>query len=344
MPTVQDLAAQLVGEIPGLPMLFARNYVNQALDSISRDKLWSWNVNEGVIIVPQLITTGTVTVTNFDNTVQFDAAAQTALNAAAVANPPLASRQFRTMGGPIYNLVAYDTVTGIGTLDRIYIANTAANQQYQIYKCYYGPPSNDGVTPVTDFLRYLTINDPINGYTIAGQRLTMSREKLNRRDPMRGAQGQPYYTASYRPTPNQMNSDGSIPRNADSGIMQYEWWPHPVFAQGYIVQYERQNLALGFADYLPNQCPPALLRYKAQEFAMRWAQQNMGRIPELKGVNWPLLLIEVEKKYNFELVGAKRNDNEILTDILRPGSAGIMDFFGPIDSNWAQSHGVAGWN
>lgn len=76
---------------------------------------------------------------------------------------------------------------------------------------------------------------------------------------------------------------------------------------------------------------------------MRWAQQNAGRIPELKGVNWPLLLLEVEKRYNFELVGAKRNDQEILTDILRPGTAGIMDFFGPIDSNWAQSHGVESW-
>lgn len=343
MPTVQDLSAQLVGEIPGLPMLFARNYVNQAIDEVSRDKLWSWNVNEGIIIAPQIITTGSVTVTNFSPTITFDATAMVALNAVALANPPLTERQFRVGGGPLYNIVAYDTGTGEATLDRIYLANTAASQEYQIYKCYYGPPSMDGVTPTTDFLRYLTINDPINGYVISGKRLSMTRETLNRRDPMRGSQGQPYYTATYRPTPNQMAADGSIPRGLNQGIMQYEWWPHPVFGQAYIVQYERQNLSLGFSDYLPNQCPPNLIRYKAQEFAIRWAQQNAGRIPELKGVNWPLLLVEVEKKYNFVLVGAKRNDNEILTEILRPGTAGIMDFFGPVDSNWAQSHGVAGW-
>lgn len=343
MPTVQELATQLVGEIPGLPMLFAKNYVNQAIDSVSRDKLWSWNVNEGIIIVPQLVTDGTVNLTNFSNQIQFDSVAQAALLPLAMANPPLTTRQFRTMGGPVYNLVGYDTGTGIGTLDRIYIATSANNQEYQIYKCYYGAPSRDGITPSNDFLRYLTINDPINGYTIAGKRLTMTRETLNRRDPMRGAQGQPYYTATYRPGPNQMNTNGSIPRGKDDGVMQYEWWPSPVFAQAYVVQYERQNLSLNFSDYLPHQCPPNLIRYKAQEFCMRWAQQNAGRIPELKGVNWPLLLLEVEKRYNFELVGAKRNDQEILTDILRPGTAGIMDFFGPIDSNWAQSHGVESW-
>lgn len=343
MPTVQDLAAQLVGEVPGLPYLFARNYLNQALDEVSREKLWSWNINEGVMIVPQKISTGTVDVTNFSNTVQFDATAKAALDAVVLAKPPLIERQFRTMNGPVYNLVGYDNTTGIGTLDRIYIANTATQQQYQVYKCYYGPPSHDGVNPVTDFLRYLTINDPINGYTISGKRLYLSREVLNRRDPLRGAQGQPYYTALYRPTPNQMNADGSIPRGAGLNIMQYEWWPHPVFGMGYLVQYERQNLVLNFQDYLPNQVPPQLIRYKAQEFALRWAQQNAGRIPELKGVNWPLLLSEAQKMYRVNLVGAKRNDNEILAEILRPGSAGIMDFFGPIDSNWAQSHGVAAW-
>lgn len=343
MPTVLELATQLVGEFPGLPQLFARNYISQALDSISRDRLWSWDINEGIVIAPQLITTGLVNVTNFSNQVQFDATAQAALLPQLLANPPLTSRQFRIMGGPIYNLVGYDNTTGIGTLDRIYVATTATGSEYQIYKCYYGAPSNDGVTPTTDFLRYLTVLDPINGYTLADKRLTLTRSQLNRRDPMRGSQGQPYYIATYRPTPNAMASDGSIPRGINDGMMQYEWWPHPVYAQAYLVQYQRQYLSLGFNEYLPNQCPPNLLRYKAQELCMRWAQQNAGRIPELKGVNWTVLLLEVQKKYNFELVGAKRNDTEILTEILRPGSAHLMDLLGPVDSNWAQSHGVAGW-
>jgi hypothetical protein len=71
--------------------------------------------------------------------------------------------------------------------------------------------------------------------------------------------------------------------------------------------------------------------------------QNAGRIPELKGVDWRFALSEVEKKYNFELVGAKRNDKEIVLDIIHPGSTGIYDFQGPIDSNYAQSHGILGY-
>lgn len=344
MPTLQDLSAQMVGEIPGLPYLFARNYINQALDEISRESLWSWNINEGIIIAPQLVTTGAVDVTRYSNTVQFNATAQAALNPLVLANPPLNQRQFRVGSGPIYNLVAYDDTTGIGTLDRIYMEATATGQLYQIYRCYYSAPSNDGTTPVYDFLRYLSILDPINGYTIAGNRLTMTREKLNRRDPMRGAQGQPYYVATYRPTPN-LQTTGEPDRSSPllQGMMQYEWWPHPVYGQEYLVQYERQNLQLQPNEYLPNQMPPNLVRYKAWEFGYRWAQTNMSRVPELKGVNWPLLLNEVQKKYSVELVGAKRNDQEIQTTIIRPGTAGIMDFFGPIDSNWAQSHGVASW-
>jgi hypothetical protein len=141
-----------------------------------------------------------------------------------------------------------------------------------------------------------------------------------------------------------MGSGGAIPRGATDGIMQYEFWPHPVFGQQLLAQYERQNLNLAFTDYLPTDLEDALVRYKAQEFCFRWAQQNAGRVPELKGVNWPLLLAEVQNKYSKELVGAKRNDDERLIRVIRPGTSNIMNFFGPIDSNWAQSHGVMGWN
>lgn len=340
MPTLQDLAAQLVGEIPGLSFLFARKYVLQALDEISRDYLWSWNINEGMIIIPQLVADGTVTVTNFSNQIQFDSQAKTVLDTLVLANPPLIERQFRTMGGPIYNIIGYDTDTGIATLDRIYIANSAAQQEYQIYKCYYGPPSVDGVTPDTNFLRYLTINDPINGYTISGKNLTMTRETLNRRDPMRGAQGQMYYAASYKPSPA---SNGTFPNGVNVGYMQYEFWPHPVFGQQLLAQYAAKTISLQTNQELPAQLSPQLVRYKAQEFALRWAQQNVGRVPELKGVNWPLLLAEAQRKYAFDLVGAKRDDTEITFSILRPGNQNIMNFFGPVDSNWAQSHGVPQW-
>lgn len=333
-----ELAADLSGQIPGLPNIFARKFINRAMTEVKREKLWTWNTAEGVIITPQIISSGgLVSVTQFSPTITFDATSIMALLPYVLANPPLTQRQFRIGPGPIYNIIGYNPTTGVATLDRIYGEATAPTQQYSIYRCYYGAPSNDGTTPVYDFLRYLVINNPIQGYVIAGRRLNMSREEINRRDPLRGAIGNPYYTAMYKPTPNTGNNTTS----PNFGQMQYEFWPHPTYQQSLIATYERLHVDLQPTDYFPNQCPTLLVTYKALEFGYRWAMQNAARLPELKGVNWLAALTDVKAQYRIELVSAKRNDSEISPTILRPGSGGLYDYIGPIDSNFAQSHGVS---
>lgn len=337
MPTLQDQAAELTLQIPGLSNLLARKFINRAFEEIKRERLWSWNIGEGILITPQLVQgAGTASTTQFSFNVQFDSVAQTALAPLVLANPPLTTRQFRVGAGPVYNLVGYNAGTGVGVLDRIYTEDTAGNISYQIYKVYYGPPSVDGITPNVDFLRYLSINNPIQGYTIAGRRLYMTREELNRRDPLRGAQGNPYYAVPYRPTPNT----GSQTSSPTLGIMQYELWPGPTFQQALVCQYEKQHVEMQPKDYFPNQCSVPLIQYRAFEYAYRWAAGNVGRVPTLQGIDWRFLLAEVQKKYKEDLVMAKKNDNEIMLSIIRPGSAGLYDFWGPIDSNFFQSHGL----
>ena len=63
MPTLIEMAAELTGSIPGLSRSFARKYVNQALEEIQRDYLWSWNTAQGVMVFPTAITAGTVATT-----------------------------------------------------------------------------------------------------------------------------------------------------------------------------------------------------------------------------------------------------------------------------------------
>lgn len=344
MPQLIELASEITGEVPGISHQFARKYINQALSSIQRDYLWSWNIGEGILITPGALGTGTVSVTLWSRNVTFDSNAQAVLNPLVISNDPnsIIKRQFRLPNGPVYNILGYDPGTGIATLDRIYTEPTNPTATFVIYRCYYDPPSSDGIIPNSDFLRYLSILNPIQGYTISGRRLTGTREMLNRRDPLRGAQGYPYYAFAYKPTQGVLN--GQQTSGPTNGITQYELWPHPTFQQAYPAQYEKQHVDLALNDYIPNQCPPNLIRYKAKELAFRWAMQNMGRIPELKGVDWRFALTEIQKKYNFELVGAKRNDKEIVLDIIHPGSNGIWDFQGPIDSNFAQSHGILGYS
>ncbi len=348
MPTIQDLATQLVGEVPSLPRLFAFKYINKALQEVRREKLWSWNVGTGVLISPDAVSTGTVTTVQGDARVTFDAAAMAALLPLVLANPPLIARQFRTGGsGPLYNILAYDAGSGVATLDKIYGEQSAGGAIYSIYKCYYGPPSTDGVTPNNDFLRYLSINNVIQGYVIAGKRLYMQGSDLNRRDPLRGALGYPYYMATYAPGPIPTppnNVTGTAYNNPTYGQMQYEMWPHPTFHIQYNCLYERLHVDMLAGDYIPATCPDTLVTYKANEYAYRWALTNSGRIPELKGVDWRMLLLESKGRYDKALVSAKRNDNEISVTIIKPGAMGMYALQGPLDSDFMQSHGVPGFD
>lgn len=348
MPTLLDLSTQLVGEIPGLPRLFAFKYINKALQEVRREMLWSWNVGEGVLISPLSVGNGTVTTVQGSPNVTFDTTAQAALTPLVLANPPLIARQFRTGGtGPIYNILAYNAGTGVMQLDKIYGEGSASGALYTIYKCYYGPPSTDGVTPNNDFLRYLSINNVVQGYSIMGRRLYMTGVELNRRDPLRGALGFPYYMATYTPTPIPSppnNITGTAYNNPGYGQMQYEAWPHPVFQIQYKCLYERLHVDMLDTDYIPAQCPDTLITYKANEFAYRWAVANQNRIPELKGGPWMALLLESQKRYAQALVSAKRADREILVTIIRPGAMGMYALQGPLDSNFMQSHGVPGFD
>lgn len=305
------MAAELTGSIPGLSNLFARKYINQALEEIQRDYLWSWMIGEGILIIPQAVSTGSVSVTQYSATITFDLNAKAALN--AITSPiPVTKLQFRVpSSGPIYNIIAYNSGTGAATLDRLYTESTDASAQYTVYRIYYDPCSEDGVTANTAFLRYLTIENPINGYSIRGKRLYMTRTELNRRDPLRGALGLPYYLASYKPN--------------SLGIMQNELWPQCPFSLTLLCNYQKKHVDLAPADSLPNQAPITLLRYAAYKFAYRWCLANMGRVPELKGVDWRFALAEANKTYDQELVRSKKEDKEILLNIFRPGA---LDLFG----------------
>lgn len=327
MPTLIEMAAELTGSIPGLSNLFARKYINQAYEEIQRDYLWSWNIGQGVLVIPTAVTAGSVAVTQYSNTITFDATATAALTAAN-SNPVITKRQFRVpSSGPVYSITAYNTVSGVATLDRIYTEPTDSAAEYTVYRAYYDAPSSDGgITPNTDFLRYLSINNDINGYSIVGKRLYMTRQELNRRDPLRGAIGLPYYMAAYGPN--------------SAGQMQYEMWPHCVSALGLLCTYQKRHVDLTPSQSFPEQAPTLLIKYASYMFAYRWAQANAGRVPELKGVDWRFSLAESQKTYMQELVRAKKNDKEILLNIYRPGAGWTVDFQGPIDSNFMQSHGV----
>jgi hypothetical protein len=323
MASLFDLAGELVGQIPGLPHPAAVKFINKGWQDVRRERLWSFLIGTGELISADSISAGSVAVTKFSTSVVFNATAQVILNPLAVgATPTLDSRQFRVSGGPIYNLVGYDGA-GNGTLDRVYTESSNSTATYQVYKCYYAPPS-------TDFLTYTSILDPINGYVLSGKRLRGTREEIDRRDPLRASQGIPYYLFSYKPDAN--------------GVMNHELWPQTVRGQVYLCSYVKKGIDLSTpTSSIPSSDVESLVVQRALFWASRWAAMNVGRLPELRGVNWINQMSEINGTYRHDLVRAKRNDNEIMLTNFVNWNISDLNFLGPIDSNWSQSHDVAGF-
>src|SRR5438128_9928334 len=88
----RDMWNDLMSSVPRLPPPLAQTLINRAWHEICDYRLWSWKVQTGYIVTPQIITTGACSVTNGSDLAIMDAAATAALNA-ITGQPPPASTQ-----------------------------------------------------------------------------------------------------------------------------------------------------------------------------------------------------------------------------------------------------------
>jgi hypothetical protein len=319
-----DYAGELTGWIPRLDFLLAQKLVNRAWKDIREARLWSWLTGEGTLVVPQIVTTGTVTVTRFSTAVTVDVTASAAL--ANLTNPLLTQRQFRSGlgGGPVYNIVAVDNpaTPGTLTLDRPWMDATAAGQPYQIYRCYYTPSDGAG-NFISDFLMFTVILNATDGYAIIGKNLFLTKAELDARDPTRGAQSVPYGLATYKVDAN--------------GFPIYELWPHPTSARGLPYLYRRRGIPLSSSVDVPGTLSSDMLIQRALDYACDWAILNAGRFPELKDVDFRLMKAEANRKYEKMLLDARRNDDNIFLANYLPNLRDYLNY-PPVDSNFMQSH------
>jgi hypothetical protein len=279
------------------------------------------------MVAPQIVTSGTVTVTQYSPTVNLDSVATAALN--NLQNPIITLRQFRCGlgGGSIYNISAFDPLGQTVTLDRIYQEASAATQPYQVYRCYYGPCDQNG-NYITDFKMWTVVLNTNSGYAIVGQNLRLTQQELDARDPQRGAQDLAYTMAA---------------RGVDvNGLPIYELWPHPTSQCAYIGMYRKRGFELSNTQDAPITLRKNLIVHGALDLAFNWAIANMGRFPELKGVDWQLLKSENLRHYTTSLNQAKVADDDIETENFLPQ---LRDYlaFPPIDSDFAQGHDMGAW-
>src|SRR5204863_9001981 len=132
-----NMAFELVGETPGLPVPLARSKINEALGTIYDEQLWSFQLQEsgwltgGLLFGTGTQSAGTITTTAYSNQVVGDATAA-ALWVAYFGSgnrPLLTECQIRVPFYSLYSIVAFDGVNTF-TLDRVWMEPSGTQQAY----------------------------------------------------------------------------------------------------------------------------------------------------------------------------------------------------------------------
>lgn len=334
-----DLVGELAGTLPGLDPLLAEKYINRAWSAIQDERRWSFLAGaDGAVVCPTQLTSGTISITQFDAEVTCDAAASAALlpytDAAAV--PQLTQLQIRFGGsstlaaGQIYNIMSADTTNPAAivlTLNRIVVETTNDESTYQCYRCYVTPPD-------PDFLAWDSFVDMTYGFSL---KLNFNSTWFDRRDPQRTAQGDAYYNGLYKAAP-------ADDPNVEAGSPIYELWPHPTNGRTFYVRWARRGAPLvNPTDSQPAQISDELILARAFGwYAYPFAAANVANFPSMKNANWAMLIQEAKKNYRDELRAAKRNDDATgLQTVFNRGHGlrwGTASVPFPVDAAYIQGH------
>jgi hypothetical protein len=319
MASYIELYSELMGFVPKMSVQLSKIIVNRAWKDVRDSRFWSFLIGYTVLEAPGIITAGSVSVIQYATTVTLDATASAAVT--GLSNPLLTLRQFRQASGAIYNIIAADfTVPAavVLTIDQPYIEASNATASYQIYRCYYTPPSSD-------FKKWASVQCPAQAYTFRS--VAWTRKEIDRLDPQRASQGQPYYMATYK----------LIKVGSDIYVPGFEMWPHPTSNFGYFAAYEKAGTDFSAnADTLPPQVSRETLMYRARYLCYEWAEANKGRHQELQATNWLALRSSVNRDYEDSLKSDQRNDEE--TFLQNWVTHDYSNQLGPFDSSWLQSH------
>jgi hypothetical protein len=324
-----DLVRELAQTVPNLPTNLSETFVQRAWADICQRRTWSFLIKEGGFNAPPIVQGGTVTITQNSVSVVVDATAGAAINAVAAATPPLIQRQFRvSTTGTIYNIVSWNNGTLTLVLDRPILETSAAGASYMIYQCYFsGPPESLRTDGVRDFNRWISVMDPVNGWTLKDD---VGKAWLDVRDPQRATTDLAFRYVDYK---------------ADTyGNMLWEFWPHPTSGQQYVCLYKAKGLDYAPGNRpLPSVLPESLILDRAlSKYCYRWLQLNPGQATTAR-MNWLATKQVDTAQWRIDLQAAINEDENLhLEAIVGP----LRKRYGPpVDASFLQAHssGLEPW-
>jgi len=312
----QTLWNELLIYVPSLSPFLAQRFVQRAWRDIRQKKSWSFLLAEGYLIVPAVISAGTVTTTQYSKTVTPDATALAAFNAAG-SHPLIGERQFRlSAGSRIYNVDTWNGTTLV--LKEEYQEAGVAASAYSVLSVYFKAPS-------TDFVRFISIRDLTTNYHV---RLHYTSEEINRADPQRNTTGDPLYCVTYK--------------TDSTGLPWYELWPTPTTQRSYQVLYQRRGTDFATAaEILPTVIPDSLVIDLALYYAYRWAEAAKGSDKTMQAQDWRYSAAESKASFEKQLITTAREDEDAYLQTIHFAES-RSGFMTPIDANYAQNH-VVDW-
>lgn len=327
--TFAEIVSEITGIVPGYSAFLAKRDVQKAWRDILNRRTWSFLVSEGGFNAPSLVQVGSVTITQNSELVVFDATAAAALDTAVTETPTLTERQFRiSTAGEIYSIEGWDSPTRTMTLDRPVLEPTSTTSSFLVYQCYFPPPP-ESIQPdgSYDFNRWISILDPINGWTLKDN---WSKARMDRIDPQRSSTSLAYRYCDYK------TDNGNKPL--------WEFWPHPTSGQTYVALYKANGVAFTSGNQPLPQCIPdgLLVDRTLYKYAYRWGQINAGRDPRLAKTNWGAMIRDADALWKVDLQAAKLQDENLYMTQLIGAKRRGWPF--PIDAAYIQSHDVGGWS
>lgn len=293
-----DMQTELRGCVPKLPFTYCKTLINRAYKDIREANLWGFQLVDFAWVSPNPVQTGTVTTVQGSDSITFDADAITALNAASTSYSLLTQRQFRVLPGGVYNIIAYDSGTGIATLDRPFMDEGGAGQSYTVYQAYYTPPWKD-------FLTFMSVR---NTSMFLDLSLDHTRADVDAMDPQRA-----WYQFPTCVIPFEIDHRGEGTANASStlGYQMYELWGQAVTPFTYQCYGIRRGADLvSPTDTLPQAIAEDLVLTKARYYAYEWAEANRDMSPRATGPDFKFLMGKVMADYRALLTKYRKQDKE----------------------------------
>lgn len=202
-PTTQLNFRQMIGEVqqwnPDVSPQMIKRWLNNSYRRVIDKRNWYGLLVKGQVDVPDVVTGGTIALTNGSATVTGTGTAFTA---------DMVGRQIRSgFSTPLHTIKTFTSPTEV-TLDLPWGGQTVSANSYQIFQ---------NIVNFGDNVKWvLAVVNQRQGFRL---RLNVPQEELNIHDTWRTQTGWTFMAAGYAPS--------------SSGVPQYELYPAPTFAQSF---------------------------------------------------------------------------------------------------------------